>query len=164
MARKNFLIEGVSGSGKSSVCAELKKLGYTSIDGDNELAYQGDPQTGIKTKGFKHKNHIWDVKKVKLIISSNEDEHAFFCGGSRNFKKFIDLFDRVFILDLDKETLNARLNGRSKKTWGGTEEQRKQILRLHQTEEDIPNIGIKIDATKPLNEVVQNIISHAFQK
>ena len=104
MAKRNYLIEGVSGAGKSSVCMELRRLGYQAIDGDNELAYQGDPETGAPVSSVgagvpAHETHIWDVNKVKQIINNKNTEVAFFCGGSRNFSKFIDLFDGVFILE-----------------------------------------------------------------
>ena len=98
MGKRNYLIEGVSGTGKSSVCQELRRRGYAAVDGDNELAYQGDPQTSEKTGGFGHEHHIWDVEKVKALVSNKDDEATFFCGASRNFNRFIDLFDGVFIL------------------------------------------------------------------
>jgi broad-specificity NMP kinase len=46
MGMRNYLIEGVSGTGKTSVCKELQRRGYYAINGDTELAYQGDPGTG----------------------------------------------------------------------------------------------------------------------
>lgn len=46
MARRNYLIEGVSGGGKTAVCTELQRRGYEAIHGDRELAYRGDPETG----------------------------------------------------------------------------------------------------------------------
>jgi len=46
---KNYLIEGVSGTGKTTVCAELKRRGYDAVNGDNELAYQGDPPANRRT-------------------------------------------------------------------------------------------------------------------
>lgn len=46
MGRRNFLIEGGSGTGKTSVCEELARRGYQVVHGDRELAYQGDPETG----------------------------------------------------------------------------------------------------------------------
>jgi hypothetical protein len=44
MGIRNYLIEGVSGTGKTSVCDELQRRGYHAIHGDRELAYQGDPE------------------------------------------------------------------------------------------------------------------------
>ena len=45
MAKRNYLIEGGSGTGKSAVWEELQRRGYKAINGDRELAYKGDPQT-----------------------------------------------------------------------------------------------------------------------
>ena len=49
MGVRNYLIEGVSGTGKTAVCTELQRRGYQAIHGDRELAYQGDPETGTPT-------------------------------------------------------------------------------------------------------------------
>ena len=157
MAKRNYLVEGGSGTGKSSVCRELRKRGYKAIDGDNELAYQGDPETGKRTEGVSHEHHIWDVDRVREIAAYKEDEVTFFCGGSRNFDKFLDLFDKVFVLDVDTETLKQRLASRAVDDWGGNEKEKELILRLHATKEDIPK-GIIIDTARPLNEVVDAIV------
>ncbi len=66
MGVKNYLIEGVSCTGKTTVCNELQKRGYHAIHGDRELAYQGDPETGMPTDGILHEHHIWDIQKVKV--------------------------------------------------------------------------------------------------
>src|ERR1700689_1263954 len=49
MGKRNYLIEGVSGSGKTAVCTELQRRGYQAIHGDRELVYRGDPETGLPT-------------------------------------------------------------------------------------------------------------------
>jgi gluconate kinase len=159
MGKRNYLIEGVSGTGKSSVCQELRRRGYVAINGDRELAYQGDPMTGEKTEGFSHEHHIWDGEKVRRLAANQDDEATFFCGGSRNFKQFIDLFDEIFILDVDAETLNERLDSRPD-DWGKRKSERELILRLHATKEDVPSSGIVLDATQPLVSVVDEILNH----
>ncbi len=157
MAKRNYLIEGGSGTGKSSVWKELQKRGYKAINGDRELAYKGDPETGQQTESGGFESHIWDVDKVKEIIANKEDEVAFFCGGSRNFNKFIDLFDKVFVLDVDTETLKKRLEDREANDWGGNDKEKEFILRLHSTNDTIPK-GIVIDTARPIGEVVDAIL------
>ncbi len=44
MGARNYLIEGVSCSGKTTVCDELLRRGFQAIHGDRQLAYQGDPK------------------------------------------------------------------------------------------------------------------------
>ncbi len=160
MGKRNFLIEGVSGTGKTSVCDELQRRGYHAVHGDRELAFQGDPETGIPTDGISHEHHIWDIGKVKALVASKDNELTFFCGGSRNFSKFIDLFDGVFALDVDSNTLNQRLMLRPDDEWGSKPAERELALRLLQTKEDIPKNAMTINATKPLAEVVDEIIRH----
>lgn len=160
MAQQNFLVEGVSGTGKSSVCRELRSRGLFAVDGDNELAYRGDPYTGEPTEAFGHEYHVWDAARVREIAARPEPELAFFCGGSRNFSMFLDVFAEVFVLTVDASTLARRLAEREPDDWGGTVEQREQILRLHATQEDVP-AGTLIDATRPLAEVVDAIVTLA---
>ncbi|MFH5184913.1 AAA family ATPase [Paenibacillus sp. TAB 01] len=158
MGIKNFLIEGVSGTGKTSVCNELQRRGYHAIHGDRELAYQGDPETGTPTDGAAHEHHIWRVDQVQALAANQDEAVTFFCGGSRNFSKFIDLFDGVFVLEVDLDTLIRRLEERPEDEWGGKKAERELIARLRHTKEDIPKSGIIIDATAPLEHVVDEII------
>ncbi|WP_058306542.1 AAA family ATPase [Gracilibacillus massiliensis] len=158
MGIRNYLIEGVSGTGKTAVCEELQKRGYQAIHGDRELAYQGDPETGIPMDSATHENHIWHVDKVKNLVANQDDAVTFFCGGSRNFLKFIDLFDAIFVLEVDIDTLNRRLKERPENEFGSKKVERELITRLQQTKEDIPKRGIVVDATAPIEHVVDEIV------
>jgi broad-specificity NMP kinase len=164
MGIRNYLIEGLSGTGKTSVCNELQRRGYLAIHGDRELAYQGDPETGEPTDDFRHEHHIWYVDRVKALVANQDEGVTFFCGGSRNFAKFIGLFDGVFVLEVDIDTLHRRLDERPDSEWGGGKPtEREVITRLHRTKEDIPKNGILIDATAPIAHVVDEIVRVAKQ-
>jgi gluconate kinase len=159
MGIRNYLIEGVSGAGKTSVCDELQRRGYHAIHGDRELAYQGDPETGEPTDGSTHEHHIWRVDKVRALVANRDEAVTFFCGGSRNSAKFVDLFDGVFVLEVDLDTMNRRLDERPDSEWGGGEPPARELIaRLHRTREDIPKDGISIDATAPVERVVDEIL------
>ena len=159
MAKRNYLIEGSSGTGKSAVWEELQKRGYKAINGDRELAYRGDPETGRRIEGPGFGSHIWDVDKVREIVSNKDDDVAFFCGGSRNFHKFIDVFDKVFVLDVDIEMLKERLDRRTADDWdvNNPVNTTEFVLRLHATKEDLPE-GITINTARPIHEVVDVIL------
>ncbi|MET8004210.1 AAA family ATPase [Nonomuraea glycinis] len=158
MGIKNYLIEGVSCTGKTSVCNELVRRGYDAVNGDRKLAYQGDPETGEETGGAGHEHHIWYIDKVEAIVADKSTPVTFLCGGSRNFSKFTHLLDGVFVLEIDLDTLIQRLDERPDDEWGAKPEERELVLRMHRTKEDVPRDGISIDATAPLADVVDEIV------
>lgn len=157
MGIRNYLVEGVSGTGKTSVCRELQRRGFHAVNGDTELAYQGDPETGEPLAGVAHEHHIWDVARVRALVADRSVPVTFFCGGSRNHARFVDLFDGVFVLEIGPGTLLRRLASRPEDEWGGRPAERELALRLQQTKEDLPH-GTAIDATAPLADVVDEIL------
>jgi hypothetical protein len=151
-----------NGAALNSDCNELQRRGYHALNGDRELAYQGDPETGQPVEGITglaaHEYHVWQVDKVKALVANQDEAVTFFCGGSRNFPQFVDLFDGVFILEIDLDTLNRRLDERPEDEWGGRPTERELIVRLHRTKEELPKIGTVIDATAPIARVVDEVI------
>jgi gluconate kinase len=163
MGVKNYLIEGVSCTGKTSVCDELRRRGYHAIHGDRDLAYWGDPKTGEPLDSSAYEHWIWDVDKVGAFVADQSHAASFFCGGSRNVDRFIDLFDRVFVLEVDLDTLDRRLALRPEDEWGGPASAGESNARLrHATREDIPEGAIMIDATASIARVVDAILEDAL--
>jgi hypothetical protein len=95
------------------------------------------------------------------LVADRTERFSFLCGGSRNSEKFIDLFDGVFVLEIDLETLHCRLDQRPDDEWGSKQPERDLTVRLHRTQEDVPRNGIRIDATAPLAQVVDEIVRRA---
>ena len=164
MGVKNYLIEGVSCAGKTSVCNELQRRGYHAIHGDREFASWGDRRSGetVAGRADEQRAWIWDVAKVRALVAEQSHAATFFCGGSRNSDRFIDLFDGVFVLEIDLDTLNRRLAGRPEDEWGGTASEGEAFARLqHATKEGLPKNGIIIDAAAPISCVVDAILGYA---
>lgn len=163
------MIEGVSGTGKTSVCHELRRRGYHALNGDRDLRADRDgegPQQ-LADASFRdeaaraawiHSQSVWDASKVRSQIDNHRFVLSFFCGSFRNHASLIGLFDGVFVLDVDRETLIRRLATRPPDEFGGKQAERELILRLHKTREDIPRTGIIIDATVPIEEVADDIV------
>ena len=163
MGVKNYLIDGVSCAGKTTVCGELQRRGHQVIHGDEELAYWGDLKTGEPVNGSAdaHRSWLWDVAKVNALVTDQRHAATFFCGGSRNADRFIGLFDEVFVLEVDLETLNRRLAARPETEWGGTAQEGESFARVqHATKVGLPVNAIIIDATAPLASVVDEILRH----
>ncbi len=163
MGVKNYLIDGVSCAGKSTVCRELQRRGYHVVHGDRELAYWGDLETGEPVDGSADAQRawLWDVAKVSALAAEQSQAATFFCGGCRNAERFSGLFDEVFVLEIDRETLDRRLAARPQTAWGGTAEEGESFARRqHATREGLPAHGIMIDATAPIASVVDAILEH----
>src|SRR3954447_15728241 len=54
MAKRNYLVEGLSGAGKSSVYEELIRRGYKTVSTDRAWAYHADPYTGLPGGPIRH--------------------------------------------------------------------------------------------------------------
>ena len=164
MGSKNYVIDGVSCAGKTTVCDELQRRGYHAIHGDRELAYWGDPQTGAPVDGSagEHRTWLWDVATVRALVADHTHAATFVCGGSRNADRFSDVWDGVFVLAIDLDTLNRRLAARPADAWGGSAREGESFARFqHATKEGLPTHAIIIDATAPLARIVDTILAHA---
>lgn len=174
MGLRNYLIDGVSGAGKTAVATELQRRGYQAIHGDRDLAYRGDPETGVPldpegepTALWMSEHQVWDVEKVTSYVANRDQAVTFFCGGSRNYPKFVGLLDGVFVLDVDLETMNRRIDQRvalDPTDFGATPEERAQIARLYATKTDVPKNAVHIDATRPIARVVDDILSRIAEQ
>lgn len=170
MGKKNYLIEGISGAGKTSVAEALERSGHHVIHGDRTLAYYGDPQTGaalvpppdltgLEAIEWAYARWIWPVDRVRALIADDSTAATFFCGGAKNAHLFIDLFDAAFILDLDARTLQQRLVARPPDEFGGKPAERDFLLRRHASGIDRTGSGFIIDATQPVDDVVDAILA-----
>lgn len=65
----------------------------------------------------------------------------------------------MFVLEVDLATLHRRLDARPDEEWGGgVRTERELIERWHHTREDVPKDGTVIDATAPVEQVVDEIL------
>lgn len=179
MGVRNYLFEGILGTGKTAAAEELQRRGYHVLQGDRELKYRGDPETGepisepvhnsVMDKAVWQQEHLlWDINKVKFVIADHTKVISFFCGGTRNFSKFIDLLDGVFILEVsDLCILYQRLEervARDPTDWGGKPEEKALVARLHRAKEGVPKCGMIIDATALLERVLDEILTNCRMK
>jgi gluconate kinase len=157
MAKRNYLVEGLSGAGKSSVYQELIRRGYTAISTDRAWAYHADPHTGLPGGPVHHDNWMWDQQKALSELESPEPEVLFVCGSSRNRDRFLPYFTKVFNLRIDDETMRRRLQERTDNDFGKQPEEVEIMLTLNRR--DVRPAGaIDVDATQPLNQVVDELL------
>src|SRR5260370_35528970 len=97
-------------------------------------------------------HQIREVEKVQAFVANQEEAVTFFCGSSRNFAKFIDLFDGVFVLEGDLDTMNRRIYEREAldpTDFDGKPEERELIARFYATQSELPKKAISIAPNAP---------------
>ena len=160
MAKRNYLVEGLSGAGKSSVYEELIRRGYRAISTDRAWKYHPDPVTGLRDGASRYDAPKWDEHKAISELESLEPEVLFVCGSSRNRDRFLPYFTEIFILRIDDDTMRRRLQERTNNDFGKQPEEIDLMLRLNRSDAK-PAGAIEIDATQPLHQVVDELLRFA---
>lgn len=157
MAERNYLVEGLSGVGKSSVYEELIRRGYKAISTDRAWKRHAGPDTAPSTGPSHHGSSMWDEQKAVSELESLEPEVLFVCGSSRNRDRFLSYFTKVFNLRIDDDTMRRRLQERSNNDFGKQPEELELMLGLNRSDEK-PAGAIDVDATRPLDQVVDDVL------
>lgn len=152
MAKTNYLISGLPGTGKTSVCAELQARGYKAVDADRLLGYQNEA------------DWLWDEDKVERILNDTSEE-VFICGSASNRDEYMPKFNKVFILHVDDQTLQSRLLGRTNNNFGKDPQVLARQIEHNQgvKEYSIKRGRVVIDATQPMKKVVDDILLHCIE-
>jgi hypothetical protein len=150
MAKRNYLVEGLSGAGKSSVYEELIRRGYKAVSTDRAWAYPADPKKALRTS-------MWDPLKAVSELGSPEPEVLFVCGSSGNLDRFLAYFTEVFNLRIDDDNMRRRLEERANNDFGKQPEELELMLGLNRSHER-PAGAIDVDATQPLEHVVDELL------
>jgi hypothetical protein len=135
-------VEGLSGTGKSSVYDELIGRGYRAISTD---------------RAWKRDNSMWDVQKALSELERSDPEVLFVCGSGRNRDRFLPYFTKVFNLRIDDDTMRRRLQERTNNDFGKQPDELKLMLTLNRSDEK-PAGAIDVDATRPLDQVVDEVL------
>jgi hypothetical protein len=143
MARRNYLVEGLSGAGKSSVYEELIRRGYKAVSTDRAWKNPVDS--------------TWYEHKALGELERSEPEVLFVCGSGRNRDRFLPYFTEIFNLRIDDDTMRRRLEDRTNNDYGKQPEELELMLRLNRSDEK-PAGAIDVDATQPLEHVVDEVL------
>jgi predicted ATPase len=169
-----FLIVGLPGSGKTTVLDELDRRGYKTIDGDSdgELSTWIHRETGqdigrslppgvIDDEPY---DWSWKEKRVREIAQAATMQVIFLGGNAAGTKAYYPLFQKVYALNLDSETLNDRLNQRAE-GYGYEAAQRARVLSWNDdfVDKEVEAGAVIIDSTAPVSIVTDHILKDALQ-
>jgi adenylate kinase family enzyme len=170
-----YFITGIPGSGKSTVLAALRTRGFEAYDVD-----EAGPVTAKwhhNTTGFVHpkssvskaartpdflSNHSWKVPRVEVAaLAEQVAEKPIFLGGAiANDPELQDLFDTVFALAVDDDTLRQRLTSRTTSSWGSSPHELAMTMAANQElAARYADFGyVIIDAIQPTEAIIAKIL------
>jgi len=164
-------VTGPSGAGKSTVRNELTKLGFEAHDTDEDgLSAWYDNQTlepvefpkGENRPADWFKKHVFRLSSehVKELAERARTKTIFLCGVPSNDIDFRQYYGKVICLVINKEVMKERVLTRDTNNFGKSPDELKIMLYWHgKMLERYKSWGATmIDATQPLEKVVQDIL------
>ena len=122
-------VTGCSGSGKSTVCAELRARGYDAHDSDfgisgwwhrtRRVEVPAPEGEDYRTEAW-YAEHEWRFSRASSaeLALQSQGGVSFLCGCAAGEDAVWPLFDRVFYLHADEATLRRRLAARTNNQFG----------------------------------------------
>jgi shikimate kinase len=140
----------MSGTGKSTVAAELARLGYHAIDADydgwSEHAPDGD--------------WVWCEDRIQDLLATDESDVLFVSGCAQNQVKFYSRFDHIVLLSAPAEVIVERLTTRTNNPYGKRADELADTLGYLETVEPQLRRAAthEIDTSAPIDDVVATVL------
>jgi shikimate kinase len=146
---KRVLITGMSGTGKSSVIAELAALGYRAVDTDDGWC---EPQPDGRQR--------WREDAIHALLAAGDTGMLFVAGCEENQAKFHSQFDHIILLSAPLEVLTQRLATRTNNPFGKSGQEFRWFQEDLQETEPLLRAAAdcEIDTAMPLGQVVRAIL------
>jgi dephospho-CoA kinase len=141
----------MSGTGKSTVLAELRRRGFEVVETDEPEWMEWSNEEG---------GYVWREDRVAELLARERDGPLFVSGTVSNQGRFYPDFDAVVLLSAPLEVLLGRIDNRTTNDFGKTPGERERIIddfaafehRLRAT------CTHELDATQPIESIVAELI------
>lgn len=159
------LVTGMSGTGKSSVVAQIRARGFRAADVDEPAwsQYVDAPVgTGLTTPPGA-REWVWRLDRVGSLLDDAGDGPLVLSGCASNQGALRDRFTHVVLLTAPRDVVIERIRSRTTNAFGKTPEELAQVLA--DTDEVEPLLRrtatLVVDTSAPLPAVVDAVLAHA---
>ena len=148
---RKILVTGMSGTGKSTALAELRRRRFDVVDTDHPGWTKWSDEDG---------GYVWDEDRIAKLLAPRREATLYVSGTVSNQGRFYRQFDAVVLLSAPAEVLLRRIESRTSNAYGKAAEERDLILA--QLAEVEPLLRARctheIDATQPIEDVVAELV------
>jgi dephospho-CoA kinase len=151
---RRILVTGMSGTGKSTVLAELARRGFETVETDvGPWSRWSDEADG----------YVWDEQQVEELLQRERRTTLFVSGTVSNQGRFYDRFDEIVLLSAPAEVLLERIDSRTTNPFGKSVEERERIFADLADVEPLlrATCTVELDATQPVEAVVTRLAALA---
>jgi len=138
----------MSGTGKSTVLAELARRGHDVVDTDEGAWCE---EVGGE--------RLWRAAPMEALLAEHAGATLVVSGTVPNQGRFYDRFDAVVLLSAPLEVLLERVRTRETNDFGKRDAERARIVSDHAAVEPLLRAGAtaEIDTRRPLHEVADEL-------
>jgi shikimate kinase len=150
---KRVLLTGMSGTGKSTVVAELAARGYKAVDTD-----YGNWHEWVDVAG--EPDWVWREDRIERLLSTEDADVLFVSGTVSNQGKFYRQFDHVVLLSAPTPVIVERLATRTNNPYGKDPDELARVLGHIETVEPLlrRRATLEVDTSAPLDQIVETIL------
>jgi dephospho-CoA kinase len=150
---RRILVTGMSGTGKSTVLAELARRGFETVETD----------VGPWSRWSEADGYVWDEQQVEELLQRERRTTLFVSGTVSNQGRFYDRFDEIVLLSAPAEVLLERIDSRTTNPFGKSVEERERIFADLADVEPLlrATCTVELDATQPVEAVVARLAALA---
>jgi shikimate kinase len=151
------LVTGMSGTGKSTVLAELSRRGHRVVDTDEGGWSEEVPAADGGME------QLWREDRIEALLDEHRDGTLFLSGCVANQGRFYPRFAAVVLLSLPAEVLLDRIASRQTNDFGKAGDERARILGdLRKVEPLLRRTATaELDTRRPVGEVADELESIA---
>ena len=159
---QRILLTGISGTGKSTLTAELAARGYSAVDADSPdysewAAPDADaPGTPVEPE----RDWVWREDRIAALLARTDADVLFVSGCASNMRQFLPLFDHVVLLSAAPAVIVERLRTRTTNAYGKHPAEAARVLQLRDDVEPLLRrvADHEIDTGAPLADVVDAVL------
>jgi dephospho-CoA kinase len=152
---RRVLITGMSGTGKSTLIAELRKHGYKAVDTDWDPNWEEPDTDHDGGPGW-----VWREDRIQALLSAEDSELLFVSACVPNQDKFYSQFEHIVLLSAPVAVTIERLAGRTNNPYGKQPQELVEVLHYKETVEPMLRSAatIEIDTSISLSEVIATLL------